>query len=61
MGNYNKLLHKQILIRKDTKTRMDDYKKIHGLSSYNAVINFLMDECPAIRIQQAAVDPIRQT
>ena len=42
-GNYNKLLHKQILIRKDTKLKMDDLKKEFGIGSYNAVINYLID------------------
>lgn len=55
MGNYNKLLHKQILIRKDTKSRMDEFKKKYGLSSYNAVINFLINEC-----QLEKINPIPQ-
>lgn len=48
MGLYNKLIHKQILIRKDTKSRMDEYKRIYGLSSYNAVINYLIDKCKIV-------------
>ena len=51
-GNYNKLLHKQILIRKDTKSKMDEFKKEFGLNSYNAVINFLIDKC------QCQLEPI---
>ena len=43
MGLYNKALHKQILIRTDTKSRMDEFKKKFGLSSYNSVINYLIE------------------
>ena len=48
MGLYNKAVHKQILIRKDTKSRMDEYKRKYGLSSYNAVINYLIDKCQIV-------------
>lgn len=43
MGLYNKQIHKQVLIRIDTKKRMDELKKHYNLSSYNAVINHLID------------------
>jgi len=45
MGLYNKLIHKQVLIRIDTKSKMDELKKKHNLNSYNAVINFLIEKC----------------
>ena len=48
MGLYNKAIHKQILIRKDTKSRMDDYKRKYSLNSYNAVINYLIEHCQQI-------------
>lgn len=48
MGLYNRQIHKQILIRKDTKSRMDDIKKRYELSSYNAVINYLLDQWQVI-------------
>ena len=43
MGLYNKQIHKQVLIRIDTKRRMDEIKKYYNLNSYNAVINHLID------------------
>lgn len=43
MGLYNKQIHKQVLIRIDTKKRMDEIKKYYNLNSYNAVINHLID------------------
>ena len=48
VGLYNKAIHKQILIRKDTKSRMDELKKRYDLHSYNAVINYLIDECQLV-------------
>ena len=44
MGLYNKQIHKQVLIRIDTKKRMDELKRYYNLGSYNAVINHLLDK-----------------
>lgn len=43
IGFYNRAIHKQVLIRIDTKKRMDDMKRKYDLHSYNAVINYLID------------------
>lgn len=57
MGLYNKQIHKQVLIRIDTKKRMDEIKKYYNLNSYNAVINHLIDRW---NLHNSRIEAIRQ-
>ena len=52
MGPYNRAIHKQILIRNDTKSMMDDFKEKYNLRSYNDVIRYMMEKCQVALVQR---------